>query len=135
MDFAWREEYAYGIASMDADHQELLGMARGMMRALHEGEPEEEVRRLLEEALDALRRHMSAEEDLLRQARYPGLAGHKREHDDITRALLEYREHVASGAARVDESVVEFVYHWFVTHMRHEDRAAAEFLTQLAKAS
>lgn len=135
MDFVWRQEYVYGIEQMDSDHRHLLLLAHGLVGAVRAGRPQEELRGLLEEGLEALRGHMTSEEELLRKAGYPGLAIHKREHDEITRALLEYREHVMSGVAKVDESVVEFVYHWFVTHMKHEDRAAAEFLQELAKAS
>lgn len=135
MEFAWRQEYDFGVEEMDRSHRDLLTLARGLVAAVREGRPQEELTGQLDEGLAALRGHMEREEELLRQARYPGLALHQREHEDITRALLEFREHLARGAAKVDESVVEFVYNWFVTHVKHEDRAAAEFLQGLVKAS
>jgi len=119
---------------MAEEHRELIGLVRELEEGLHAGLAQAELLARMDRALAMLRTHLNAEEAALRAAGYPGLGAHRGQHDDMTRALLEFRANVAAGTAQITESALHYVFQWFQTHAKHEDRTAAEYLRSLAAA-
>lgn len=134
MPFTWPEDCTYGDGTMAEEHRELIGLVRELEEGLHAGLTQAELLARMDRALAMLRSHLDAEEAALRAAGYPQLGAHRAQHDDMTRALLEFRANVEAGTAQITESVLHFVFQWFTTHIKHEDRAAAEYLRSLAAA-
>ncbi|MBK7927162.1 MAG: hemerythrin family protein [Bryobacterales bacterium] len=134
MPFTWPEDCTYGDGTMAEEHRELIGLVRKLEEGLHAGLAQAELLARMDRALALLRTHLDAEEAALRAAGYPHLGAHRAQHDDMTRALLEFRANVGAGTAQITESVLHFVFQWFRTHSKYEDRAAAEYLRSLAAA-
>jgi len=128
--FEWLDEYAVGVGFMDQDHKEVMGLALDLESAVAAGAPREELSAKLSAAVSAAEAHMVREEAILKQAGYPYLALHKREHEDLLRTLLEFQLKVADGSATLCVSVLEFLKGWMGSHLRSEDRRAAQFLRQ-----
>ena len=134
MPLNWPEDCTYGDGIMAEEHRELIRLVRELEEGLRAGLDQMELLARMDRAYAVLRSHLEAEEATLRAAGYPGLGAHRAQHNDITRALLEFRANVEAGTAQITESVLHFVLQWFMTHMKHEDHVAAEYLRSLAAA-
>ena len=131
MSFSWPDTCTYGEGTMSEEHRDLIGRVRDLEEGLRAGLDQAELLARLDRAYAVLRSHLDAEEATLRAAGYPRLGAHLAQHNDITRALLEFRANVEAGTAQITESVLHFVFQWFQTHMKHDDREAAEYLRSL----
>ncbi|MBN8731049.1 MAG: hemerythrin family protein [Acidobacteria bacterium] len=134
MPFSWPEECNYEDGTMEEEHRELIGLVQDLEEGLRAGLAQAELLARMDRAYAVLRTHLEAEESALRAAGYPGLGAHRAQHNDMTRALLEFRANVQAGTAQITESVLDYLCQWFQTHMKHEDRAAAEYLRALSAA-
>ena len=131
MKLEWSPALSVGIAEIDAQHQELFRRAARLLDGLHRGEPAE-----MGELVDYLHRyavtHFGEEESSMRDARYPGYARHKAEHDRFIGDLLVIAadlERDGSGkslARRVDHWLRE----WLREHVSGTDAELARFLAR-----
>jgi hemerythrin len=131
MTLEWSPALSVGIAEIDAQHQELFRRAARLLDGLRRGEPEE-----MGELVDYLHRyavtHFGAEEASMRNARYPGYARHKAEHDRFIGDLLVIAadlEREGSGAflaLRVDH----WLRGWLREHVSGTDAELARFLAR-----
>lgn len=134
MSFSWPEECTYGDGTMPEEHRDLMDRVQDLEDGLRAGLDQAELLVRLDRAYAVLRSHLDAEEAALRAAGYPRLGAHLVQHNDMTRALLQFRANVEGGTAQITESVLHYVCQWFLTHMKHEDRVAAEYLRSLTAA-
>jgi hemerythrin len=131
MKLEWNPALSVGIAEIDAQHQELFRRAARLLDGLHRGEPDE-----MGELVDYLHRyavtHFGAEESSMRDARYPGYARHKAEHDRfigdllVIAADLEREGGRPSLARRVDH----WLRGWLREHVSGTDAELARFLAR-----
>ena len=121
--YEWRDEYALGVPSIDAQHRQLFDYfseARGLSAAGDEAG----LRRLLDRLLTYTVEHFAHEEALHEAAGYPNRGPHAQEHDRI-------QARVVALLARAEVSAVEildFLGEWLVHHVVHSDRHAARYL-------
>lgn len=80
------------------------------------------------------REHFLREEGALREARYPGLAAHKAEHDRVLAEMdAEARLYRAGGeAGRLERYLLDALPAWWFAHIRLHDGAAARHLAERA---
>lgn len=74
--------------------------------------------------------HFSAEEKLQEEIEYPGIADHKKKHEELRRTVKELREMLEEEEGPSDEfveQVKEKVVEWLYGHIQTFDRSVAEF--------
>lgn len=118
----WKDSYTIGDAAIDEQHRELFKRAAYVLAATsHEGQVISAMR-----LFQYMRTHLSHEEELMRQLRYPDADHHTREH----RALMARLNAISLKIA--DENLVmadleEFIGDRFLTHMETADTELARF--------
>ncbi len=123
---SWTECMATGIASIDAEHRRMLGLAQGVLDALARGADAATLRGCLSSLTEATREHFLSEEAGMLAHGYPQLELHAQEHAQLLRVLARVGEGLDDrGLAQV----AHFVRDWLLGHMRHADRALAEALS------
>ena len=131
MKLEWTPALAVGVEEIDAQHRELFRRAARLLDGLHRGEPEE-----IGELVGYLHRyavtHFGAEESAMREARYPGYARHKAEHDRFIADLLvvaadQERE---GGGAFLAVRIDHWLQGWLRQHVSGTDAELARFLAQ-----
>jgi hemerythrin len=124
------------VASLNADHAREARLVNDVEAALEAHQRGEGTLGAVLEKLSVLavqtREHFLREETLMREARYPGYAAHKAEHD---RALAEmdaearlFRER--GDAARLARYLAEALPAWVEGHQRTMDAAAVRLAEQ-----
>lgn len=126
----WHDSYSYGLTSVDMQHHELLSMMNSLSRALHENSLD-----LADEYLERIRG--AAEEDfriearLMREADYPFMELHRRQHERFFRTFDVVRQEIGSGV----EDRVYLIFRvrryfsgWLINHVVSSDRHLSHYL-------
>lgn len=116
---------------IDSQHKELIERIRRFAESCEQGGGKVKAIQMLDYLADYTDFHFSAEEKLQEEAGYPGLAEHRKKHEEFKQTLKELDEFLEESegptdafVARVEEHVVK----WLFSHIKTLDRSVAEFL-------
>jgi len=117
----WRDQFRVGIAEVDHEHRELIGLINELHDSLGPDRAEERVEAFLGEIHARIAAHFALEEKAMQARRYVYLAQHKADHerllDDIRDIMDEHAAHglldEAAFAARLSA--------WFGDHFKTHD--------------
>ncbi|MCB1748747.1 MAG: hemerythrin family protein [Gammaproteobacteria bacterium] len=129
----WDARFELGREDGDLQHRYFLNLVNRLAGALSDARGVARRAALLAELKAYDRFHLLSEENLMQRDAYPGLARHRRLHDELFDALSS-REHAVSLAdeATTVDDIVRFLVEWCVHHTAGEDRLYAEFRQQAA---
>ena len=112
----WTEAMSVGVEELDNDHKHLIHL----INALHYSDTG--FVELFNELLDYVGGHFEREETHLESLGYPGLEGHRGQHDvfsdQVSAMLKQYR---VEGFADTDQRVADFLWTWLKGHILIED--------------
>jgi diguanylate cyclase (GGDEF)-like protein/hemerythrin-like metal-binding protein len=119
----WRDSYACGEPTIDAEHEELFRLANVLISAsLHQDEKRGTLLAALDALLEHVARHFADEEKILAARGYAKLAQHQRAHQGLLKRALALKEAALRGDAKTGP-VVEFLAHEVVAqHLLAADR-------------
>jgi hemerythrin-like metal-binding protein len=119
--FPWREQYSVHIPQIDTQHRQLVDLINGLHASMLDGSGNQALGGILDELVGYAERHFSYEEALLRQRGYSGLAGHRAEHQDLTRQIRSLQEQFRSGKLLLSMQVMKFLKEWLANHILTRD--------------
>ena len=123
----WQEANGVGNAHLDAQHRQVLELLNAMYERVR-GTGDVNMTELVSRLSDYTRRHFRDEERYLQQFGFPSLV----EHQAVDRGLRErtegIRRGVEKGVADVDDSVLQFLKQWWLSHINQTDRQYAVHL-------
>jgi len=130
----WDDALSVGIESIDEQHKALIQRLAAMARAVEELEGEREILRTLGFLIDYTQYHFAAEEELMKNAEYPGLNAQKTEHEAFKQMLRKMEEDLEEeGATKaLAESINNFLISWLTKHIRKIDAPLGQFLADTA---
>lgn len=118
----WKDSYTIGDPSIDEQHRELFKRALDILAATsHEGQVISAMR-----LFQYMRTHLSYEEELMRQLRYPNVEAHAREHQELIVRLNTISLKIANENL-VKADLEEFLGDRFLKHMETADTDLARF--------
>jgi len=125
----WTPALAVGIAEIDAQHRELFSRAERLITALRAGE-RDEVLPLLGYLQDYAVQHFEAEERLMRELGYPGLADHAAAHETFCAEFLNITKDVqrTGPTALAALTVHNWLSDWLRKHVGGIDRELGRFV-------
>lgn len=117
----WKDSYSIGIAPVDQEHKELIGLINQLYDELVQSKERHSAMRFFGDLLKAISTHFALEEHIMRDRGYGGLAAHKNDHEqllDELRDMMDAYEQadtvdVLELAPRLDQ--------WFSRHFRTHD--------------
>jgi len=124
----WNSSFALQIPTVDAQHKGLFDLAYEVECAIYEGKEQAVVGRILERLKEYCQNHFVTEEQLMHSFGYRGLHEHVLQHDEFTRAVIEFDAQVASNPTAVPLRVTSFLKEWLTNHEAVEDRKFAPLL-------
>jgi hemerythrin len=128
MAYQWSEKYSVHIQALDRQHQELFRAVNRLGDALSSGKGGKVVEGVLKQLVDYTTSHFAAEEKLLEQHGYPGLADHKHKHQELTRKVVALQEEYKNGNVGVPVSLMLFLQSWLREHILVTDKQYSAFL-------
>jgi hemerythrin len=126
----WTPSLAVGIAVIDDQHKEWIKRMADLSAAVAENRGVEHISKTLSFLVDYTGFHFSAEENLMREKAYPGLAVHREQHEELRKTLADLvRDFEEEGAthelARFTDT---FLMNWLTEHIRTMDVKVGVFL-------
>jgi hemerythrin len=118
----WNDGYNLGIASMDAQHQEMAGLVNTLASA----EGDAAIHRALDRLMLFTEKHFDYEHALFRQTGYPAADIHTKRHGFLTLILKRFGQTVASQGSTAAE--LAFLRGWLLDHIGKDDRAFADYV-------
>ncbi|MEO8370456.1 MAG: bacteriohemerythrin [Candidatus Solibacter sp.] len=126
--FEWKNDFATGIGSIDAQHQSLFAIGRELYAAMSEGQGKTVLGRILERLVQYTTVHFAHEERLMKRHSYPGFAVHKAQHDALIKQVLGLQTEYQAGRATLAVPVLHFLKDWLEKHIQKTDMAYIECL-------
>ena len=117
----WSDKYSVGVDAIDRQHQQLVNLINELHDAMLKGNGNDIMVPILDRLVQYTRVHFESEETLMRRAFYPGLDAHKREHETLTRQVVEFQQEVQNGRAMITIKVMNFLKEWLVHHILETD--------------
>ena len=118
----WRKEFETGIAEVDHEHQELVGLINQLHGEMQGGTDEDTLRRFLGEVFAKISAHFALEETVMRKHRYDEYALHKSEHEALLDEIRDIMDDFDAGRYEgADQALAGAVRDWFVNHFKTRD--------------
>jgi hemerythrin-like metal-binding protein len=117
----WKPAYSVGVADVDHEHRELIGLVNATAGAILEGAPPEAVERCFGDLLRAIGAHFALEERFMREAGYDRLAQHKADHERLLDRLRDIMDRADQDRDSVAGALVGTLEEWFAAHFRTHD--------------
>lgn len=124
----WKSEYLTGNAAVDTQHKRLFEMVNELHEGIVKGSGKELMGPLLKRLAKYTVEHFQTEEGLMVSRNYPGLATHKKRHDDLVKQVTELIEQFDDGKLVLPITLSRFLADWIAHHILEEDKALIEWL-------
>jgi hemerythrin len=123
----WDDSLGVGVASVDAQHRQLVGYINALHDALETGEGRGRLGEVFEDLIRYTRDHFTFEEELMHVNGYPGWQEHGLEHVKLTETVLRMRADFESGR-ELTLDVTRFLCEWLTGHIMGTDRKYVPFI-------
>ena len=129
----WRDSYSVGHPLLDAQHRRLLGLCERLTELDEQSEVRPAAERasaihgILHELADYSRVHFAAEEKMLAECGYPGLAEQQAEHGEYQEKLLDFLLRAMDSEVATGE-LIAFLAQWWVDHILVSDMPYKDYL-------
>jgi hemerythrin len=126
----WTPALAIGVPEIDAQHKKLFERAGRFEAAVKAHEHSFRLEDLFAYLMEYARVHFAAEEQLMRDVGYPGLAEHIQEHSEFRRRLLSLVPQWESedDSTAMLAALVGFLDFWLTDHVTRSDQRISDHM-------
>jgi hemerythrin len=124
----WNAALSVGHPEMDRQHKHLVDLVNQLHEQMLSGEANASLGELLDKLLQYAASHFAAEERLMAQSNYPGLAAHRLEHEDLARRASAFRDEWKNRRVALSVHVSRFLKDWLQAHILGSDRKYTAFV-------
>ena len=128
MKIEWTKDLSVGVESIDLQHQELFRRTNELLEACMRGQGVDGAVAAMAFLSQYVVEHFSAEEELMRRARFDGYAEHARLHREFRRNVEAFANEILRSGQLGPDTVVKvnrMIVGWLNTHIRNVDKAMA----------
>ncbi len=117
----WKDDLELGLPQIDEQHRRIIGRYNELAAAYRRRETDAELAHRLGVMLDYTAAHFTAEEALMAELGYVGLAEHREEHQDLLQRVRRFQAVLAEGRQTITLPVLQYLQHWLLGHIRGAD--------------
>ena len=127
----WTERMSVGVTQFDDEHKKLIVLINDLFDAVQAGRGRQALGAVLDELVDYTKTHFAHEEHQLKKTGYAAFAEHKKEHDALTKQVIDIqRKYHAGATAMLSMEVMSFLKSWLVNHIQGTDSLYTAFLNE-----
>jgi hemerythrin len=115
--YEWQDSFSVGVKEMDDQHKKLIAILNHLHDAMKAGKAAKEIGLIIDEMVDYTKFHFGAEEKLMTEKNYIGLASQKGEHSSFIKKAQEFQNEINSGKMNVSLEVLNFLKEWLTHHI------------------
>lgn len=131
MTISFDDSLITGNNTIDSQHRELIDKVKTFVDACENGDAKVKAIKMLDYLEEYTIFHFDAEEKLMKDVSYPGLANHHEKHEEFKKSISSLREFLDEIDGPNDQfmlAVKENVVEWLFGHIKTFDRSIAEFI-------
>jgi hemerythrin len=122
---SWKPFYSVGVASVDAQHKQILDAINKLCAALERGNEQAVLQPLLDQLVQYTDVHFKHEEQLIEEHGYPKLTEHKALHAQLRKRTVDLRAYMSLVTAH---DLLGFLKNSWLDHIQSEDKQYAPYL-------
>lgn len=122
----WRNEFSVGVPVLDEQHKTLVALIAEVQRILKSPSQTSQLGAVLKELVEYTKLHFRTEERLMAELEYADIADHCRLHREMTNQVVKILLDLKAGKDLDALELFEFLRHWLVEHILHEDLKIGE---------
>ena len=126
----WTADLSVGIKSIDLQHKVLIKYINELDAAQKNNSERSELARIIAGLVDYTIRHFQYEEHLFKQYNYPDAEAHKKEHEELTKSVIDFQTKFAQCDMDFAPSIMTFLKKWLVEHIMGTDKEYATCLCE-----
>ena len=125
----WNQNMSVGVKVLDDDHKRLVALINELHDALKTGHGKDALGKILDSLVSYTKSHFAHEEQFFARTNYPDSAAHKKQHDDLTKQVLEVQTKFKNGATgNLSLEVMMFLKDWLTNHIQGSDKKYGPYL-------
>ena len=117
----WDEKYSVGVAAVDHEHRELIGLVNEAHDRLMRPGGEEAAMDFLGEIFARISAHFALEEKIMRARNYDRYDEHKTDHERLLDEIRDMMDDYEDGELFSEERFAQQLKTWFAEHFRTHD--------------
>ena len=125
--FEWNDSFVLNIPVVDEQHQRLISMISDLDASEREGTGGLLISYVLQELIRYIAIHFEDEERLMLSHGFPGLTGHRQEHDFFVKRVMHIQESFQDGDD-LSKETLDFLKEWISCHIKGTDQIYAGFI-------
>jgi hemerythrin len=118
----WQDSFSVGVTAMDIQHKQLVAMVNQLYEAMRLSKGDAVIGTILPSLVQYTKSHFTAEEKLMKDTNFPGLAAHQAIHQQLTQKAVELLEKIKAGKMVPTVSLASFLKDWLVNHIQGQDQ-------------
>lgn len=126
----WDSSLQLGIAEIDDQHKQLVGIINDLHRAMKQRQTMAVTGGILERLVSYTVFHFDVEEKLFQKHNYPEYSEHKKVHENLVAKVKDFKIKVEQGDATISMELMDFLKDWLVSHIKGTDKKYVPFLKQ-----
>ena len=124
----WDEKYSVGVAAVDHEHRELIGLVNEAHDRLMRPGGEEAVMDFLGEIFARISAHFALEEKIMRARNYDHYDEHKTDHERLLDEIRDIMDDYEDGELFSEALLAQQLKTWFSGHFRSHDARLHRYL-------
>ncbi|MBK8010674.1 MAG: hemerythrin family protein [Deltaproteobacteria bacterium] len=125
----WSDRFATGDKSVDEQHKELFRLVNKLHDAMKQGKGKEHTVPTIKALAAYVVKHFAAEEALMERSKYPGLAQHRKIHEDLTGKVGVLLADAQAGKNIFTTELSHFLADWLRNHIEGTDQKMVAWVT------
>ena len=117
----WKDEFSIGIAAVDFEHRDLIGLINDLHETLEQGVSYDNVVTTLGEIYAQISGHFALEERFMRDTEYAAYPAHKESHEALLDELRDIMDRVEDDGSYDKDRLARELEQWFTVHFRTHD--------------
>jgi hemerythrin len=117
----WDENYSVGVAAVDHEHRELIGLVNEAHDRLMRPDAAEAVMNFLGEIFARISAHFALEEQIMRARNYDHYDTHKADHERLLDEIRDMMDDYEDGESFSEALLAQQLRAWFAGHFRSHD--------------
>ena len=126
--FQWTPELSVNVKEINNQHKQLVNLINLLHDSMKSGKGKDVMGKVLNDLTDYTVYHFGTEERLFQKYGYIEYPQHKKEHDDLTKQVLDVKSKFEAGQTTVTIEVMNFLKDWLNNHIKHSDKKYSAFL-------
>lgn len=122
----WKDEYNLGIASIDEQHQKLIGIINTLSKNISAGLSRGDINSAIVRMEQYVKEHFTYEEKFFELIQFKETEEHVREHRVFLEKTEEFRERAKTDEVTLSVEMLGFLEEWFIHHVQVVDRLYVE---------